>query len=268
MRVLTRLHIPILTPALIKAFVRLFHVDLNEAAVPDVRAYRNFDDFFTRALHHDARPLASDATAAICPVDGTISQFGRIEKDRLYQAKGIDYSLDALLGGQDALAREFQDGYFITLYLSPRDYHRIHMPLDGTLREMQYVPGRLFSVNPHSTRTVEGLFTRNERLISVFDAECGPMAMVLVGAMFVSGIETVWSGMVTQGRSGKIPAHWDYAQMEPPTRLERGQEMGRFHMGSTVILCLPRDHFSFHPDLQPGNQIRLGQSLGRLELRP
>jgi len=264
MRVLTRLHIPGLTPAFIKVFVRLFRVDLNEAAEPDVRAYRHFDDFFTRALRDGARPLASEANEAICPVDGTISQFGRIERGRLYQAKGIDYSLDALFGGQDELAREFSDGNFITLYLSPRDYHRIHMPLDGTLREMQYVPGRLFSVNPHSTRTVAGLFTRNERLVTVFDAECGPLGMILVGAMFVSGIETVWSGMVTQGCSGNTPAHWVYTQVADPVRLERGQEMGRFHMGSTVIICLPRGRFEFAPGLQPGNQVRMGQSLGRL----
>jgi len=268
MRVLTRLRLPLLTPAFIKVFARLFHVDMSEAAEPDMHAYRHFDDFFTRALHRDARPLAADATTAICPVDGVISQLGRIDQDRLYQAKGIDYTLGALFGGQQALVDEFKDGQFITLYLSPRDYHRIHMPLDGTLREMQYVPGRLFSVNPHSTQHVAGLFTRNERLIAVFDAECGPLAMILVGAMFVSGIETVWSGMVTQGRSGKTTARWDYSLTEPQIRLERGEEMGRFHMGSTVILCLPQDRFEFNPDLLAGTGVQMGQSLGRLAERP
>ncbi len=264
MRVLTQLRRPLLTASFIKIFVRIFRVDMDEAAEPDACAYRHFDDFFTRALRHDSRPLASDAMTAICPVDGTISQYGRIDQDRLYQAKGIDYTLDALFAGQHALANEFTDGQFITLYLSPRDYHRIHLPLNGTLREMRYVPGRLFSVNPHSTQHVTGLFTRNERLITVFDAECGPMAVILVGAMFVSGIETVWNGMVTQGRSGKTTAHWDYSQMEPPIRLERGQEMGRFHMGSTVILCLPKGRFEFDSELRANASVRMGQSIGRL----
>ncbi|MBI1195354.1 MAG: phosphatidylserine decarboxylase [Gammaproteobacteria bacterium] len=264
MRALTRLRIPFLVPIFIRIFVRLFHVDLNEAENPDVRAYRHFDDFFTRALRPNARPLAKGASEAVCPVDGTVSQLGSIREGRLYQAKGIDYSLETLLGGHEALAREFRDGDFITLYLSPRDYHRIHMPLDGTLREMHYVPGRLFSVSPHSTSTVNGLFARNERLVTIFDSECGPMAVILVGAMFVSGIETVWSGMVTQGRSGDTATSWDFTRMEPPVRLERGQEMGRFHMGSTVILCLPKERLRLAQDLIPGTLVRMGQSIGGL----
>lgn len=264
MRVLTRLRVPFVVTPLIRIFVHLFRVNLGEAKIPDVRTYRNFDDFFTRALRADARPLANGAADAVCPVDGTVSQLGRIEEGRIYQAKGIDYSLVSLLGGHQTLAGEFLDGDFITLYLSPRDYHRIHMPLDGTLREMHYVPGRLFSVSPHSTATVDGLFARNERLVTVFDSECGPMAMILVGAMFVSGIETVWSGMVTQGRTGNVATSWDFTQTDPAVRLERGQEMGRFHMGSTVILCLPKGRLALASALSPGAQVRMGQSIGRL----
>ncbi len=264
MRQLTRCQWPWLKNFLIGRFIPLFKVDMDDAVETDYRRYRHFDDFFTRALRPQARPLAEADDAVICPVDGRISQCGPIVDGRLLQAKGIDYSLATLLAGSTDLADLFAGGSFCTLYLSPRDYHRIHMPVSGQLTAMHYIPGRLFSVNGHSTDHVRGLFTRNERLVTLFETEQGPLAMVLVGAMFVSGIDTVWAGMISNGRQGPVVSSWDYRQHTPAIRLERGQEMGRFHMGSTVILIFPRDAVTLATGKQAGGSVRMGELLGQL----
>lgn len=259
MRGLTRLRVGWLKDLFIKRFIRLFNVNMAEAAQPDPRAYPDFNHFFTRALAADARPLAVGEGNVICPVDGTVSQLGRLEYETLFQAKGHRYSLAHLLADHTGAVRAFQDGSFATLYLSPRDYHRIHMPLAGTLQEMIYVPGRLFSVNPTTVNRVPDLFARNERVICLFDTEAGPMAMILVGAIFVASIDTVWHGTVTPPR-GKTVQHWDYRQH--PVHLQQGEEMGRFNMGSTVILLFGKDAVTFSDDLAAEGHVQMGQLLG------
>ncbi|MBL1266762.1 MAG: phosphatidylserine decarboxylase [Halomonas sp.] len=237
---------------LIKAFIKRFSVDMTQALEPDPTAYATFNDFFTRALKDDARPLGD---GILSPADGTLSQFGRLQAGQLVQAKGHTYSAQTLLGGDTALAEEFLGGSFATVYLSPRDYHRVHMPTTGTLREMIYVPGRLFSVNQATANYVPGLFARNERLVCIFDTEHGPMAMVLVGAMIVAAIETVWSGQVTP-LSG-YPQRMQFGQ---PIVLEKGAEMGRFKLGSTVVMCFAKPpNFANNP---LGSMVRMGQTLG------
>ncbi|MGO1847388.1 MAG: archaetidylserine decarboxylase, partial [Halomonas sp.] len=217
---------------LIKAFIKRFNVDMSQALEPDPSTYATFNDFFTRALKADARPLGD---GILSPADGTLSQYGRLQAGQLVQAKGHTYSAQTLLGGETALAEEFLGGSFATVYLSPRDYHRVHMPATGTLREMIYVPGRLFSVNQATADYVPGLFARNERLVCIFDTEQGPMAMVLVGAMIVAAIETVWSGQVTP-----LAGHPQRMQFGQPITLEKGAEMGRFKLGSTVVMCFAK----------------------------
>ncbi|MCS2609957.1 archaetidylserine decarboxylase [Halomonas dongshanensis] len=248
-----RSEVPWLKNALIKAFIKRFNVDMSQAQEPDPTAYPCFNAFFTRALTADARPLGE---GLLCPADGTLSQHGRLQAGELVQAKGHRYSANALLGGDAALADEFRDGSFATVYLSPRDYHRVHMPLDGTLREMIYVPGRIFSVNQATANYVPGLFARNERLVCIFDTPQGAMAMVLVGAMIVAAIETVWSGQVTP------LAHTPQRTRFPTAvTLARGAEMGRFKLGSTVVMCFANPvEFA---ELAPGSTVRMGQSLGR-----
>jgi phosphatidylserine decarboxylase len=230
---LTRRRWVIFKNLFIRLFIRLYSVDMSQARYNDPADFSSFNAFFTRELTPDARPMDETPGAIVSPVDGTVSQSGAITVDRIFQAKGFDYSLTQLLGGADDLADYFRDGRFATIYLSPRDYHRIHMPLAGTLRETIYVPGRLFSVNRRTTHTLPGLFARNERLVTLFETEAGPMAMILVGALFVSGIETVWDGMIT--RTHGSPQRHSYSENRAIT-LARGQEMGRFNMGSTVIL--------------------------------
>jgi phosphatidylserine decarboxylase len=242
------------TTALIRWFVGRYGVDLSEAEFDDPGAYRNFNQFFTRALKPGVRPLA-DADW-ICPVDGAISQFGRIEAGRLFQAKGHDYSATALVGGDAALAGQFADGHFATLYLSPRDYHRIHMPAAGTLRRMIHVPGALFSVNPATARGVPGLFARNERVVCVFDGELGPWVLVLVGATIVGSMATTWHGVVNPPRPGRL-REWTYDTGQHV--LAQGAEMGRFLLGSTVVLLLPPGPLAFNPAWAPGGAVRLGQ---------
>ena len=256
---LTRLRIGWLKNFCITSFIRLFNVNMAEAAQPDPHAYPDFNHFFTRALAADARPLASDPGNLICPVDGTVSQLGRLEYETLFQAKGHHYSLSHLLADHTEAVQTFQDGSFATLYLSPRDYHRIHMPLDGTLHKMIYVPGRLFSVNPTTVNRVPDLFARNERVICLFDTEAGPMAMILVGAIFVASIDTVWHGTVTPPR-GKTVQYWDYRQH--PVHLQQGEEMGRFNMGSTVILLFGKDAINLSDELQSDSHVQMGQLLG------
>ncbi|MBI5040079.1 MAG: phosphatidylserine decarboxylase [Gammaproteobacteria bacterium] len=248
--------------ALIDAFRRRFAIDLNDAQQPDARAFPSFNAFFTRALRAETRPLAATAGSIACPVDGRVSQAGSIAGDRIFQAKGRDYSLQELLGGDADLAARFAGGNFATLYLSPRDYHRIHMPLGGRLSQTVYVPGRLFSVAPHTVNTVPRVFARNERLVAVFETEAGPMAMVLVGALFVACIETVWAGVVTPPHGYRI-RHTDFANL-PPVQLERGAEMGRFNMGSTVILLFGPQRMHWEAPLTAGQPVRMGEAIGRL----
>ena len=244
------------TTALINWFIGRYQVNMTEAANPDPASYASFNEFFTRALRADARPLAP--SVLICPVDGAISQFGRIERDRIFQAKGHDYTCAALLGGDAALAAPFVDGLFATLYLSPRDYHRIHMPCDGRLTRMVHVPGDLFSVNPTTARGVPGLFARNERVVCLFESAQGPFALVLVGATIVGSMATVWHGVVNPPRPGQVRT-WHYEQA--PVALRQGDEMGRFLLGSTVVLLFPKGSLGFNPAWAPGRPIRLGEAM-------
>ncbi|HET8700962.1 MAG TPA: archaetidylserine decarboxylase [Nitrococcus sp.] len=245
--------------ALIRWFVRTYHVDLAEASETDPAAYPDFNSFFTRALRPGARPLPEDAAMVICPADGTISEIGRLDGAYLLQAKGYRFSVDGLLGGDAELAARFHGGHFVTVYLSPRDYHRVHMPVTGELQSMIHIPGRLFSVAPHTVRTVPRLFSRNERVVSLFDTEDGPLAVILVGAICVASIETVWAGVVTPPRGRRL-RRWDYSA--PHQRLARGAELGRFNMGSTVIVLFGSDRVTWRDDLHAGQPIRMGTALG------
>ena len=244
------------TIRLIRWFVGRYDVNMTEAAEPDIARYASFNAFFTRALKPGARPLAE--AEWLCPVDGAISQIGPLDGERLVQAKGHSYTTTALVGGDAALAREFQDGHFATLYLSPRDYHRIHMPAAGRLRRMIHVPGELFSVNPTTARGVPGVFARNERVVCVFDGETAPFVMVLVGATIVGSMATTWHGVVNPPRSGQL-REWSYAPGD--VSLSRGQEMGRFLLGSTVVMLFPPGPLSFNPDWAPGGAIRMGEAM-------
>ncbi len=243
-------------------FAHRYQVDMREAQVEDLTAYEHFNAFFTRALKDGARPLADPADAVLCPADGAISQMGPIEHGRLFQAKGHDFSLTALLGGDAERAAPFMGGQFATVYLSPRDYHRVHMPLTGTLREMVYIPGRLFSVNQTTAENVPGLFARNERVACLFDTERGPMAVVLVGAMIVASIETVWAGLVTPPRRELKTQRYDAAARAPIT-LDKGAEMGRFKLGSTAIVLFGPEQVQWNSELAAGSSVRMGQQLGQ-----
>lgn len=242
----------------IRRFVQRYNVNMNEAAEPDVARYATFNDFFTRALKPGARPLAD--APFLCPVDGAISQFGAIEADQIFQAKGHRYSTTALLGGRSDRALPYQDGAFATLYLSPRDYHRIHMPCDGKLVRMVHVPGDLFSVNPTTARGVPGLFARNERVVCEFEGAHGPFVMVLVGATIVGSMATVWHGVVNPPRPGHL-REWNY-EGDAAVELRRGQEMGRFLLGSTVVLLFPPKVLRFNAAWAPGGPIRMGEAMG------
>jgi phosphatidylserine decarboxylase len=242
------------TQRLIRWFVGRYGVNMNEAAEPDLAQYASFNDFFTRALKPGARPLA--AAPLICPVDGAVSQFGAIERDQIFQAKGHHYSTTALVGGDAALAAPFFGGHFATIYLSPKDYHRIHMPCAGRLLRMIHVPGELFSVNPTTARGVPGLFARNERVVCVFESAQGPFVLVLVGATIVGSMATVWHGLVNPPRTGVL-RDWSYA--DQAIRLAQGEEMGRFLLGSTVVLLFPAGPLHFNPAWAPGRSVRLGE---------
>jgi len=246
------------THAAIRRFVARYGVDMSEAANPDIASYASFNDFFTRPLREGARPLAP--ADYVCPVDGAISQFGAIERGQIFQAKGHSYSTRALLAGDAALAAGFEHGQFATLYLSPKDYHRIHMPCAGRLLRMVYVPGELFSVNPTTARGVPGLFARNERVVCEFDTARGPFVLVLVGATIVGSMATVWHGVVNPPRSGEI-RRWSYENQG--VELKQGDEMGRFLLGSTVVLLWPRATLKFNPDWAPGGAVRVGQMMGK-----
>ena len=243
-----------LTHAAIRRFVARYGVNMAEAAQPDITAYPTFNEFFTRPLRDGARPLAQ--ATFVCPVDGAISQFGPIEKDQIFQAKGHSYSTTALVGGDAALAAGFDNGHFATLYLSPKDYHRIHMPCAGRLTRMIHVPGALFSVNPTTARGVPGLFARNERVVCVFDTAHGPFVLVLVGATIVGSMATVWHGVVNPPRSGQL-REWRYDTES--VELAQGAEMGRFLLGSTVVMLWPHATLRFNPEWAPARAIRMGE---------
>ena len=240
----------------IRGFLRLYSVDMSEASQCDPFAYGSFNEFFTRALKHGVRPLVSDADAIASPVDGCVSEAGTIDRDQLLQAKGRRYGLTELLAAQPWASR-FEGGTFATIYLAPFNYHRVHMPLHGTLRDTVYVPGRLFSVNAATARLVPGLFARNERVLTLFESGAGYFALVLVGALNVGSMATVWAGDITPAARRvitRIPG--------PPMTLEKGAELGRFNMGSTVILLFEPNRARWHPQVHAGSVVRLGQSLG------
>ena len=246
----------------IKWFVKQYDVDMSEAVQQDPTSFDCFNDFFTRSLLPDARPLCTGENTVACPVDGYVSQAGNIEKGRIFQAKGQAYTVEELLAGDKENIQHFEGGSFATLYLSPKNYHRIHMPVGGTLTQMSYVPGRLFSVNPATARTIPRLFARNERVITYFETAAGPMAMVLVGAIFVGSMETVWHGVVTPPH-GQNLQHWNYANITPQER-KKGDEMGRFNMGSTVILLFPKNTIEWE-QLEPGKPIVMGQQIAKYQ---
>lgn len=242
-------------------FVRHYDVDMRQAQVEDPTAYENFNAFFTRALKPGARPLPAEAGVVVSPSDGAISQLGRIEHGRIFQAKGHSYSLLELLGGDGLRAAPFMGGHFATIYLSPKDYHRVHMPLTGTLKEMVYVPGRIFSVNQLTAENVPELFARNERVVCIFDTAVGPMAVILVGAMIVASIETVWAGLVTPPKRELKRFAYDEAARAPIT-LGTGDELGRFKLGSTAIVLFGPDAVNWSAELGALSTVNMGQLLG------
>ncbi len=246
-----------ITTAIIRWFIERYEVNMQEAAEPNITAYSSFNEFFTRALREDIRPIAQ--SDFVCPVDGTISQFGDIRINQIFQAKGHFYSTEALLAGDQTLADYFIDGKFATLYLSPKDYHRIHMPCTGLLKKMTYVPGSLFSVNPLTAQSVPGLFARNERVICEFESPHGKFALILVGATIVGSMATIWHGVVNPPRSRKIRS-WEYT--DQAVRLDQGEEMGRFLLGSTVVVLYPKDVLTFNPDWQTNKPVKLGEIMG------
>lgn len=247
---------------LIERFIAAYGVDMSQAAEPDPRAYSCFNTFFTRALKPGARPLALAPDAVLSPADGTISALGAIDDDAIFQAKGHAFSLTTLLGGDPQRAAPFRSGSFATVYLSPKDYHRVHAPLGGTLREMIYVPGRLFSVNQTTAENIPGLFARNERAVCLFDTPSGPMAVVLVGAMIVAAIETVWAGRVAPAAHGLLVT--DYRNATPSIQLNKGDELGRFLLGSTAIVLFGPGMAAWRTDLLAGAPVRMGEQIGTL----
>lgn len=260
---LAECQIPWIKNPLIRSFISHYGVNMSEAQNPHSDSYEHFNAFFTRALKEGARPICTDSSSLACPADGAISQLGRIHSGRILQAKGQTYSCRELLGGDEATAEPYSSGSFATVYLSPKDYHRVHMPLAGTLKSMTYIPGDLFSVNQTTADNVPRLFARNERLVAHFDTEAGPMAVILVGAMIVAGIETVWAGQVTPFRR-EIRTTL-YPQMTDAIKLDKGEEMGRFKLGSTVILLFGKDATEFEGSLHEGKSVRMGERFGEVK---
>jgi phosphatidylserine decarboxylase len=253
---LAECEIPAIKNFLIEQFIRQFKVNMNEAAQPDFKRHQNFNNFFTRPLADGLRPISDDAVA--CPADGAISQAGTIEEGRIFQAKGQSYTTEELLGGDSELAAHFDDGYFATIYLSPKDYHRVHMPVQGKLLRTFYIPGDLFSVNAVTAENVPRVFSRNERLVCIFDTPQGEMALVLVGALIVAGIETVWSGQVAPPlRAIKVT---DYTQPPAMIELDKGAEMGRFKLGSTAIVLFPKSS-GLAWTISAGEAVKMGQGI-------
>jgi phosphatidylserine decarboxylase len=252
---------PWLKQFMIDRFIKKYGVNMQEAQFSDATAYRSFNEFFTRALKPGARPLAPEPDAVLCPADGVISAIGNLSDDAMIQAKGKSYSATALLGGDTNRAAPFRDGTFATVYLSPKDYHRVHIPLTGTLREMIYVPGKLYSVNQTTAEHIDNLFAINERVVCIFDTDRGRMAVVLVGAMIVAAIETVWAGRVAPGFSGVSVKAYAPGQV----KLDKGSELGRFLLGSTAIILFSPGMVEWQMDLSEGPGVRMGQRLGRLK---
>lgn len=257
-----------LTTAFIKWFIKQYKIDMSEAAKSEPEDYHTFNAFFTRELKQGLRPINQQTNIMAHPVDGAVSQCGPIEAGNIFQAKGHSYTSQALLGGDKADAERFDGGDFATIYLAPKDYHRIHMPIKGTLSKMTYVPGDLFSVNPLTAQNVPGLFARNERVVAIFETEIGPLAMVLVGATIVASIETVWAGTVTPP-GGKQVFSWDYPTTGPEAlTLEKGAEMGRFKLGSTVVMLFAQDAIdTFADGVEPGETTRMGQAFANINLK-
>jgi phosphatidylserine decarboxylase len=251
-----------LTQFVIQAFAKAYNVNMSEAKNSSFQAYPTFNEFFIRPLKDEARPIISGDCQLALPADGTISQLGEIREEQIIQAKGHYYTIEALLAGQYQLAEQFRNGQFVTTYLSPKDYHRVHMPCDGVLREMIYVPGDLFSVSPLTAANIPNLFARNERVICLFDTAFGPMAQILVGATIVGSIETVWSGCVTPPREGIIK-RWVYPAQgeEGAVSLQKGEEMGLFKLGSTVINLFAPNQIQFANNLYSGSHTRMGELL-------
>ncbi len=249
---------------LIKLFIRRYRVDMSQAEISAIQEFENFNTFFTRALKPGARPLAQDPNAILCPADGAISGIGAIEQDRLPQAKGRYYTIAELLA-DESYATKFEGGCFATVYLSPRDYHRVHMPLEGRLIKTLYVPGKLFSVNRVTADSIPNLFARNERLVCIYDTPVGSMALVLVGAMIVAGIETVWAGEVCPNKERSVKAA-DFSAHSPPVQLATGAEMGRFKLGSTVIVLFEPGAVVMEPQLNVDSSVQMGQVLAKRKL--
>lgn len=244
----------------IKQVIRHYGVNMSEAREQDINAFKSFNDFFTRELNPDSRPITLEGNTIVCPADGAVSQAGSISEGDIFQAKGKSYTVTDLLGGNLERAKPFNNGIFTTIYLSPKDYHRLHMPLAGTLREMVHIPGRLFSVNSATTNSVPGLFARNERVVTLFETEAGPMALVLVGAIFVSSIETVWHGVVTPPSIHTVRS-WQYQESAPTLNI--GEEMGRFNMGSTIIVLFGKDKAVWDDGFTADKAVRVGEKIGK-----
>lgn len=246
---------------LINYFIKRYAVNMSEAIETNPFAYDCYNSFFTRALKPNARPIANTTNSIVSPADGLIAQIGVIQQQRIIQAKGHDFTVQELLGGDIELSNKFTNGNFVTVYLAPKDYHRVHMPLDGKLIQMQYVPGKLFSVNAHAAENIPGLFARNERVVSIFETTAGPMAVILVGAMIVGSIETVWAGAITPPHF-KVVNNWDYSQTENPVILNKGAEMGRFKLGSTVIVLFANNKATWDANLKIDMPVKMGQQIG------
>jgi phosphatidylserine decarboxylase len=245
---------------MISQIIKFYHVNMAEAQQDDINAYRSFNHFFTRALKDGVRPLTEVKTGVACPADGAVSQAGQISAGDIFQAKGKSFTVTELLGGDAQRAAPFEDGLFTTIYLSPKDYHRLHMPITGTLKEMIHIPGRLFSVNGTTANSVPRLFARNERVACIFDTEIGEMALVLVGAIFVSSVETVWHGVVTPPTIREVRS-WKYTENAPV--LKKGAEMGRFNMGSTIIVLFGKDKAQWLPEFVAGKAVNMGELIGQ-----
>ncbi|MFZ2450558.1 MAG: archaetidylserine decarboxylase [Methylovulum miyakonense] len=256
---LTHCENPAVKNLFIKQIIKHYGVNMDESLQQDIQQFKSFNDFFTRELKPGVRPLTTERNAIACPADGAVSQAGAITDGTIFQAKGKSFTAQELLGGCAERAAPFQNGMFTTIYLSPKDYHRLHMPLTGTLKEMVHVPGRLFSVNTITTNNVPGLFARNERVCCLFDTEIGPMALVLVGAIFVSSIETVWHGVVTPPTIEKV-RNWDYTDNAPTLNI--GEEMGRFNMGSTIIMLFGKDKMQWDSGFSADKEVKLGEKIG------
>ncbi len=262
---LTRIEWTPLKDLLIAGAIRLYKIDMHLAVEQDPKRYPSFNAFFTRALRSDARPLDEQENAILSPVDGAISQIGHIQDGRIFQAKGQSYTLSELLGADEEWCKQFDEGHFATIYLSPRDYHRIHMPLAGKLQKMLHIPGRLFSVSPSTTRVVPRLFSRNERLVNLFVTDKGPMAVIMVGAIFVASMDTVWAGTVAP--TSRRINQWHYGPINPTASvaLDRGEEMGRFNMGSTVVLLFAKDTIEWSDELTADCKVEMGQQIATLK---